>query len=275
MFFRYRSAANRVGTASFGRLEPGRMLSEVRAAATISTHLSCLADIASSRQARMTQSRKGVCEDRGLIGTQEFHRKIRGSRAVVCVCALLVYLALTCGGCQSPLPPLPYPPGPHTAVRLSPGDVIKVSYADETVPDQTQKIRRDGKVSLPLIGEVTAAGKRVIDFQNQLINRYESHLDNAEVLVTLENGTANVIVSGFANKPGTYPFDRPTTVYQAVMEAGGVSDYGSPSNVHLTRIINGEQRTETVNLRPAIRGTPIKPKYVQDGDVIYISRSLF
>ena len=34
------------------------------------------------------------------------------------------------------------------------------------------------------------------------------------------------------------------------MEAGGVSDYGSASNIHLTRIINGEQRTETINLRP-------------------------
>ena len=51
--------------------------------------------------------------------------------------------------------------------------MIKVSYADETIPDQTQKIRRDGKVSLPLIGEVTAAGKRVIDFQHELVRRYE------------------------------------------------------------------------------------------------------
>jgi protein involved in polysaccharide export with SLBB domain len=82
-------------------------------------------------------------------------------------------------------------------------------------------------------------------------------------------------VSGFANKPAVYPFDRPTTVYQAIMAAGGVSDYGSPGNIHLTRIINGEQRTETINLRPTIRGHPTKPKYVQDGDVIYISRSLF
>jgi polysaccharide export outer membrane protein len=153
--------------------------------------------------------------------------------------------------------------------------VIKVSYADETVPDQTQKIRRDGKVSLPLIGEVTAAGKRTIDFQNQLVSRYEGQLENNEVLVTLESGTATVIVSGFANKPGTYSFDRPTTVYQAIMEAGGVSDYGSPSNVHLTRIINGEQRTETINLRSAIHGQPVRPEYVQDGDVIYIARSLF
>jgi polysaccharide export outer membrane protein len=223
----------------------------------------------------MTQSRKDVCEDRGLTGTDAVRRKICGARAVFCVRAFLVFAALACGGCQSPLPPLPNPPGPKTAVRLSPGDVIKASYADETIPDQTQKIRRDGKLSLPLIGEVTAAGKRVIDFQRELVRRYEGQLDNNEVLVTLENGTATVIVSGFANKPGMYPFDRPTTVYQAVMEAGGVSDYGSPSNVHLTRIINGKQRTETINLRSAISGTPTKPKYVQDGDVIYISRSLF
>src|SRR5437870_7383332 len=223
----------------------------------------------------MTQSRKDVCEDRGLIGTEAVYCKIRCSRVVFGVCAFLVFAALVGGGCQSPLPALPNPPGPKTAVRLSPGDVIKVAYADESIPDQTQKIRRDGKVSLPLIGEVTAAGKRVIDFQHELVRRYEGQLENNEVLVTLENGTATVTVSGFANKPGVYPFDRPTTIYQAVMQAGGVSDYGSPSNVRLTRIINGLQLTESINLRRAIRGEPTKPKYVQDGDVIYISRSLF
>jgi polysaccharide biosynthesis/export protein len=212
--------------------------------------------------------------DRQLQGTDTVYRK-RALRSSSCLFAFLVFAALACGGCQSPLPPLPYPPGPKTAVRLSPGDVIKASYADETIPDQTQKIRRDGKVSLPLIGEVTAAGKRVIDFQHELVRRYEGQLENGEVLVTLENGSATVIVSGFANKPGAVTFDRPTTVYQAVMQAGGVSDYGSASNIHLTRIINGEQRSETVNLRPTIRGESTKPKYVQDGDVIYIARSLF
>jgi polysaccharide biosynthesis/export protein len=223
----------------------------------------------------MTQSRKDVCADRGLTVTEAVHPNLRDSRAVFCVCAFLVFAALMCGGCQSPLPPLPYPPGPKTAVRLSPGDTIKVAYADETVPDQTQKIRSDGKVSLPFSGEVTAAGKKVIDFQNELISRYEGKLENNEVLVTLENGMATVVVSGFANRPGPFNFDRPTTVYQAIMAAGGVSDYGSPSNIHLTRIINGKQLTETINLRPAIRGRPIRPEYLQDGDVIYIARSLF
>jgi polysaccharide export outer membrane protein len=211
---------------------------------------------------------------RQLRGTVGVYRRCEPSGSS-CLLAFLVFAALACGGCQSPLPPLPNPPGPHTAVRLSPGDVIKLSFAEESDLDQTQKIRRDGKISLPFLGEVTAAGRRVIDLQHELTRRYDGYLDNPEVLVTLENGSATVIVSGFATYPGKVTFDRPTTVYQAIMQAGGVSDYGSLSNIHLTRIINGVECTETINLRPNIRGKPTQPKYVQDGDVIYISRSLF
>ena len=141
--------------------------------------------------------------------------------------------------------------------------------------DQTEIIRRDGKVSLPLIGELTAAGKRLMDFQREIISRYEGRLDNPEVLVILDKGYGSVFISGFVHKPAKVEFDRPMTVYQAIMEAGGATDYGSLSNVHLTRIINGEQRTETLNLRPTVHGEPTKPTYVQDGDVIYISRSWF
>ena len=213
-----------------------------------------------------------MLNDRPLPGGSYRGRKLSGFSSFF---AFLLFAALLCGGCQSPLPPLPNPPGPKTAVRLAPGDTIKVAYADESIPDQTQKIRRDGKVSLPLIGEITAAGKRVISLQHELVSRYEGELENNEVLVTLENGLATVTVSGFANKPGNVTFDRPTTVYQAIMITGGVSDYGSLSNIHLTRIINGVQRTETINLRPNIRGKPTQPEYVQDGDVIYIARSLF
>ena len=220
----------------------------------------------------MTQNSRHPWDDRQLPGTSYPTGELPRLSFLF---AFLVFAALMCGGCQSPLPPLPNPPGPHTAVRLSPGDVIKLSFAEESDLDQTQKIRRDGKVSLPFLGEVTAAGKRVIDFQRELVRRYEDDLENPDVLVTLENGPATVIISGFATYPGRITFERPTTIYQAIMQAGGVTDYGSLSNIHLTRIIDGVQRTETINLRPSIRGQPIYPEYVQDGDVIYISRSLF
>jgi polysaccharide export outer membrane protein len=211
---------------------------------------------------------------RQLPGGNIAHRK-RQSGPPLCLFLSLALAALTFGGCQSPLPPLPNPPGRYTAVRLSPGDVIKLTFADESDLDQTQKIRRDGKITLPFLGDVTAAGKRVIDLQTELKGRFEDHLDNPDVVVTLDNGLATVVVSGFANSPGKIVFDRPTTVYQAIMQAGGVSDYGSLSNIHLTRIIDGVQRTERINLRSSIRGKPVQPEYVQDGDVIYVARSLF
>ena len=162
----------------------------------------------------MVQNKRRLWDNRQLAGTCFRRRELSAS----CLFSFLLFAALMCGGCQSPLPPLPNPPGPKTAVRLSPGDIIKVAYADESVPDQTQKIRRDGKVSLPFIGEVTAAGKRVIDFQHELVSRNESQLENSEVLVTLENGMAGVIVSGFVNKPEKILFDRPTTVFEVIME---------------------------------------------------------
>jgi polysaccharide biosynthesis/export protein len=222
----------------------------------------------------MKQKRGPTCDDRQLPGNDTARRKSAMSMSAW-LSTLLIFVALVCSGCQTTLPPLPNPPGPKTAVRLSPGDSIKVTFAEESDLDQTQKIRRDGKISLPLIGEVTAAGKRLMDLQREIVSRYEGRLGNPEVLVILESGTATAIVAGFANHPGKVDFDRPKTVYQAIMDVGGVSDYGSLRNIHLTRIINGEQRTETINLRPIIHGEPTKPEYVQDGDVIYISRSWF
>ena len=183
---------------------------------------------------------------------------------------------LACGGCGTGSNgPLPNQPMADTAVRLSPGDVIRLSFPGSPDLNQAQKIRTDGKVSLPLIGEVTASGKTLPEFQNELIRLYKTQLRNSEVLVTLESGTANVVVSGYVNKPGTFSFDRPTTVFQAVMQAGGVSEYGNLGKVHLVRTVNGVQHTEVLNLKSAVGGATTQVRYVKDGDVIYVAQRLF
>ena len=151
-----------------------------------------------SKPRSMAQTSIHPWGNRKLPGTTNRRRDLRSSSLLF---ALVVLAMLMLGSCQAPLPPLPNPPGPHTPVRLSPGDVLKLSFAEETDMDQVQRIRRDGKISLPFLGEVTAAGKRVIDFQRELIRRYEDQLDNPEVLVTLGTAAGTVIVSGFVNKP--------------------------------------------------------------------------
>jgi polysaccharide biosynthesis/export protein len=207
------------------------------------------------------------------IFCRQFLRKLNQSRIG---CVFAAFVLLSCGGCEtSSKTPLPDQPIATTPVTLSPGDVIKLTFPGATELNQSQKIRADGKVSLPLVGEVTAAGKKLVDLQNELTALYKPQLTNSNVVVSLESGTVTVVVSGYVAKPGKLSFDRPTTVFQAIMEAGGPNEYGNMSNVHLVRIINGEQHTQALNLKHAVSGETSKVNYVKDGDVIYVTHSLF
>jgi len=189
-------------------------------------------------------------------------------------CFFLASVALF--GCETGgVSSLPNQPVVNTPVRLSPGDVIKLSFPGSPELNQSQKIRSDGQVSLPLVGEVTASGKTVPDFQRELVGLYKTQLRNNEVLVTLESGTANVVVSGYVGKPGKFSFDRPTTVFQAIMEAGGANEYGNLGKVHLVRTVGAEQRTQVLDLKSAMSGTTTKVYYVKDGDIIYVAQRIF
>ena len=189
---------------------------------------------------------------------------------------LTIFLTTIFLGCET----VEYPPrgeliAPSTPVRLSPGDVIKVSFSETSELNQTQKIKMDGKVNLPLVGEIKASGKTVAAFQRQLADLYSDQLEENEVLVTLENGVASVLVSGQVGRPGKLEFDRPTTVLQAIMQAGGATAYGNLSKVRLIRTVNGRQEAGVLNLKSPIKQRTTEGTYVKDGDVIYVPVRLF
>ena len=177
--------------------------------------------------------------------------------------------------CAPQNPPIPEQAVAPTAVTLVSGDVIRLTFAGAPELNQSQKIRTDGKVNLPLIGEVEATGKTVPALQNELAQRYKTELKTSTVVVTLESAVTQVVISGAVAGGGRKTFERPTTVFEAIMEAGGVSDFGSLRNIHLIRMINGQQQTQVLDLRPVTSGRPTKPYYVRDGDVIYVPRTMF
>jgi polysaccharide biosynthesis/export protein len=204
-------------------------------------------------------------------------RAIKGHRSVefwlhrtFALCAILFLSA-----CQSSHESFQNEITTSTPVRLSAGDVIKVSFSGAPELSQSQKINADGKVNLPIVGEVKASGKAISELQKELMGLYKPQLRNNELVVTLESGVVNVVVSGFVTKPGKLTFDRPTTVFQAIMEAGGISEYGNASKVRLVRTINGEQHTDAIDLKSAIKGRSTRVTYVRDGDVIYVPQRLF
>ena len=200
-------------------------------------------------------------------------------RASALAAGMAVIATLFSLGCQSAGP---YPKDamiPSRPVILAPGDVVKLTFAGAPELSQSQKIRADGKLSLPQIGEVKAAGKLLPQFQSELEELYEPELTNSDVLVTLENGVMSVYVWGAVNKPGKLSFERPTTVLQAIAEAGGMTMFGSLKNVRVLRLEKGLNRVQTLDLRSAMKGT-IKPPvtgpfYIRDGDIISVPQTAF
>jgi protein involved in polysaccharide export with SLBB domain len=108
-----------------------------------------------------------------------------------------------------------------------------------------------------------------------LAKRYKPQLQSTTVVVTLESSIAQVVISGAVSKPMKLSFERPTTVFQAIMEAGGVNEYGTLRNVHLIRLVNGEQHTQILDLKGTLGGKTTRAYYVRDGDVIYVPRTIF
>jgi polysaccharide export outer membrane protein len=158
-------------------------------------------------------------------------------------------------------------------VILASGDVVKLTFSAAPELNQAQKIRTDGKLSLPLVGEVDAAGKTVGQLQAELIELYKSQLKTPEITVSLEASITSVTVSGAVHKPGKLAFERPTTVLQAIMEAGGPSEFGTLKRVRLMRVVNGVYKSQVMDLHDLSK--EVKPFYVRDNDMIYVSQSTF
>lgn len=198
-------------------------------------------------------------------------RSVRTQACVVMAGLLAMALLLFGSGCEgSATPKLTTQTVGQTPSYLTTGDVVKVSFTGAPELNQTQRIGTDGKLSLPLVGEVYAAGKRLGELQAELTRLYKPQLQNSEVLVTLESRAVPVVVSGAVQKPGRVTFERPATLLEAIMEAGGFAPDANLRKVALIRIVNGQHQTQIFDLRPVLHGTPTQATYVNGGDVIYV-----
>ena len=185
--------------------------------------------------------------------------------------AALVLLFST--GCQAPKRTR-LPLTSQTPSFLVAGDVVKISFPAAPELNQTQKIGSDGSLSLPLVGEVAAAGKTVGQLQEELARLYKPQLQDSEVTVALETRAVPVVVSGAVAKPGKIVFERPATVLEAIMEAGGFTPEADLKKVSLIRIVKGEHETQIFDLRPVLQGKPTPAIYCSGGDVIYVPEKL-
>jgi len=188
--------------------------------------------------------------------------------------SLIGFFSLLLIGCQSSKPTGYTLPPAQAPSALIVGDVVRITYPVAPELNQSQKIGTEGTLSLPMIGQVHAAGKTPAALQSELQNLYKSLLQDNEVVVTVESKAIPVVVSGAVRNPGKVVFERPATVLEAVMEAADFTPEADMRKVTVIRIVKGQHQTQVFDLRPVIKGQAETATYVSGGDVIYVPERL-
>ncbi len=155
-------------------------------------------------------------------------------------------------------------------VILREGDTVRVTFPGAPNLNTTQVIRRDGKVSLPLIGEFKAAGLSPADMQKALINQYAPELQTKEVNVVLESSAFAVYVTGAVLRPGKLMSDRPLTALQAIIEAGCDYTKANLKSVQVIRRENGRTERHTLNLKRELKGQGNETFQLKPADIVYV-----
>ena len=154
--------------------------------------------------------------------------------------------------------------------KLGSGDKLRVEVYKQDQLSQTLQVRPDGKITLPLIGDVAASGRTSLELRDSLTAALKEYVTNPVVTVIVQEAVAaQVHVIGEVLSPGTQVMTGGTTVLQALARAGGPREFADRRKMRILRV-NGT-RTETIpfDYRKALKGE-IEPVYLQPGDTIVV-----
>jgi protein involved in polysaccharide export with SLBB domain len=196
---------------------------------------------------------------------------------VLCSVRLLVPgLLLFAGGCAS-TGARRWSPEEHShrpgMMVLSAGDELEIVCLGAPDLSTSQPIRRDGKITLGLIGDLEAAGKTAQALQKEITELYSRHLQVKETSVVVRS-TAPVFVSGAVTTPGRVIASYPITALDAIVEAGGFFETEARMcSVIIIRHRNGKRQGFKLDLEPALRGEEGPVFYLQPFDIVYVPRT--
>jgi len=162
---------------------------------------------------------------------------------------------------------------PEVCLFLEPGDSLEIAFLGAPDLNSTQKIRRDGFITLRLIGELRAAGKTPDMLRKELAKLYSSQLQIKEVSVFVRT-SGPVFVGGFVNEPGEIVVEHPITALEAIMKAGGFD----PGNAEVSTVViirhdAGKRSTYELDFKPVLNGEEGFPFYLKPYDIIYVPRT--
>lgn len=160
--------------------------------------------------------------------------------------------------------------------RIGVDDILEINVWKNAELSVTVPVRPDGRISMPLLGDVMVGGLTPSEVSRRIRNDLARYLRDPHVVVILKELKSHaflsrVRVTGAVNQPVTLPFRQGMTVLDAVLEAGGLSEFAAANRAVLYRRLNGETKRLPIYLEEILEEGDLSTNYtVIPGDVIAI-----
>ena len=154
--------------------------------------------------------------------------------------------------------------------RMVPGDKLRVEVYKDAALSQNVQIRPDGKITLPYVGDIAAAGMTPTALRDSIAQALKEYIAAPTVTVmVVETQPQTVSVLGEVNSPGVHPLKHQMTVLDVLAAAGGFGDFANTKNILIKRNTKNGVETLRFNYKDAIK-PDAKPFYLQPGDIIIV-----
>jgi polysaccharide export outer membrane protein len=193
------------------------------------------------------------------------------------IMAVLTLLVLLSGGALSQSDSASRPPAPAAATDKqsgdNPGEGSRAAHSDSSYvigaddvlainvwkePDVSRSVpvRSDGKISLPLVGELTAGGQTPLQLEQEITKRLANYISEPEVTVIVTDSKSQRInILGMVVRPGTYMLTGSATVLDAIAMAGGFKDFAKQKQIYVLRAnADGTEKRLAFNYKEVIKG---------------------
>ena len=152
-------------------------------------------------------------------------------------------------------------------------DVLAINVWKEPDISRSIPVRSDGKISLPLVGEVQAAGRTPLKLEQDIAGKLRSYVSEPEVTVIVQQiNSEKFNILGQVAKPGSYPLTNSATVLDAIAVAGGFRDFAKQKGIYVLRQSPGGGETRIpFNYKDVIKGkNPDQNVKLQPRDTIVV-----
>jgi polysaccharide biosynthesis/export protein len=135
-------------------------------------------------------------------------------------------------------------------------DVLAINVWKEPEVSRVVPVRSDGKISLPLVGELQASGETPVQLEKEIAAKLKNYVSQPEVTVIVQEiRSQRINIMGMVAKPGSYLLKNSMTVLDAIAEAGGFRDFAKQKSVYVLRTkADGTQEKLPFNYKDVIKG---------------------